>query len=142
MALRLAAAKAMIDHPRVKVTDIEDQLRSQYTADTIAHLQRLYPSVRFVWLMGADNLAQFHRWQNWRGIAEAVPIAVIARAGQRLGARRSKAAKTYRNQRIKGRAGRLLGSKAAPAWTYQNIPMLNLSSTEIRARGRWHLDED
>ena len=89
MKQRMDAARNLIDHPRVEVTDLEAHLSSRYTADTIGHLRRLYPGVRFVWLMGADNLAQLDQWQNWQTIMETVPVAVIARSGQRLGARRS-----------------------------------------------------
>ena len=134
---RIKAAKALLDHPKVIVTDIEAHLGSPYTAETLDQLQRLYPGVRFVWLMGADNLAQLHRWQDWRMIMNRVPIGVIARAGQRLGARRSVAARTYRRYRLKGPKIRLLGQSPAPAWAYLNVPLVNLSSTEIRESGDW-----
>lgn len=137
MDKRIAAAKEMIDHPKVEVTDLEVNLNTRFTADTIQHLRRIYPGVHFVWLMGADNLAQLSRWQNWRVIMESVPIAVIARSGQRLGARRSKAAKVYRHFRLTGKRARLLGRYAAPAWAYQNVPLVDVSSSAIRAKGRW-----
>jgi len=91
--------------------------------------------------MGADNLAQLSRWQNWQDIMESVPIAVIARSGQRLGARRSKAAKVYRHFRLKGAKARLLGAYQAPAWAYQNVPLVDLSSSAIRAKGNWKIDD-
>jgi nicotinate-nucleotide adenylyltransferase len=81
LAARLASARAMARRSRIRPTDIETVLGTVYTADTIAALQRRYPNNQFVWLMGADNLAQFHRWRNWRRIAREVPIAVIARPG-------------------------------------------------------------
>lgn len=137
LAQRMQAARALMDHPRVTITDLEAHLGSPYTAETIDQLHRLYPGVHFVWLMGADNLAQLHRWQNWRAIMDSVPVGVIARAGQRMGARRSVAAKVYRNFRLKGRNARLLGHAQAPAWAYQNVPLINLSSTQIRESGEW-----
>ncbi len=134
---RMQAALAMMQHPRVTVTDIEAHLGTRYTAQTIAALRRRYPGVRFVWVMGADNLAQFHRWQDWRWIIETVPVAVIARPGQRLGARRSKAAKVYRQARITGRGAHVLGLLEAPAWSFINVPLSDQSSSAIRARGEW-----
>ena len=134
---RMQAARALMQHPRVTVTDIEAHLGTRYTAQTIAALRRRYPGVRFVWVMGADNLAQFHRWQDWRWIIETVPVAVIARPGQRLGARRSKAAKVYRQARITGRGAQVLGLLKAPAWSFINVPLSDQSSSAIRARGEW-----
>jgi nicotinate-nucleotide adenylyltransferase len=79
LAVRLASARAMARRAPIRATAIEAELGTRYTADTIQALQRRYPHHRFIWLMGADNLAQFHRWRDWRGIARSVPIAVIAR---------------------------------------------------------------
>jgi len=126
-----------MQHPRVVVTDIEAQLGTQYTAQTLVALRRRYPGVRFVWLMGADNLAQFHRWQDWRWIMETVPIGVIARPGDRISARLSKAAKVYAQSRLTGRAAHILGRVDAPAWAFINLPMSDQSSTAIRKRGEW-----
>jgi len=137
LAHRMQAANAMMRHPRVTVTDIEARLGTLYTAQTIAALQRRYPAVRFVWLMGADNLAQFHRWQDWRWIMDTVPIGVIARPGDRISARVSKAATVYRHGRISGRSSHILGRLHAPAWSFVNVPMSDQSSTAIRARGEW-----
>jgi nicotinate-nucleotide adenylyltransferase len=81
MAARLASARLQARRAPIRATAIEARLGTRYTADTIRKLQRRYPRQRFVWLMGADNLAQFHRWRDWRGIAREVPIAVIARPG-------------------------------------------------------------
>lgn len=79
LAARLASARCMARRAPIQATAIEARLGTRYTIDTIRALQRRYPAVRFIWLMGEDNLAQFHRWRDWRGIARAVPIAVIAR---------------------------------------------------------------
>jgi nicotinate-nucleotide adenylyltransferase len=81
LAARLASAKKMARRSPIRPTAIEAQLGTRYTADTLARLVRLYPNRRFIWLMGADNLAQFHRWRDWRRIARTLPIAVIARPG-------------------------------------------------------------
>ena len=78
---RLASARAMARRAPIRATDIETRLHTRYTLDTIRKLKRRHPKNRFIWLMGADNLAEFHRWKNWRQIAREVPIAVIARPG-------------------------------------------------------------
>ena len=137
LAVRMQAAAALMQHPRVTVTDIETQLGTRYTAQTLAALRRRYAGVRFVWLMGADNLAQFHRWQDWQWIMETVPIGVIARPGDRISARMSKAAKVYDQARIPSHAAHILGRLDAPAWSFVNVPMSDQSSTAIRARGEW-----
>lgn len=137
LAHRMQAARAMMQHPRVTVTDIEAALGTRYTARTIAALRKRYPAVRFVWLMGADNLAQFHLWQDWRWIMDTVPIGVIARPGDRISARLSKAARVYDHARIPGRASHILGRLEAPAWSFVNVPLSDQSSTAIRARGEW-----
>lgn len=137
LARRMAAARALMRHPRVAVTDIEARLGTRYTAETLARLGALYPGVRFVWLMGADNLAQFHRWERWREIIEGVPVGVIARPGSRTQARTSKAAARYARHQLPGDAAELLPRLAAPAWCFVNVPMSDISSSAIRARGGW-----
>lgn len=137
MERRIDAARALVTHPRVEVTDIEAQLGTRYTAQTIEAMLALYPGVRFVWLMGADNLAQFHRWQRWEWIMEHVPVGVLARPGQRISARTSIAAQRFRNAKMPATQARLLGRATAPAWCFLNVPMLDVSSSEIRARGEW-----
>lgn len=134
---RLQAARALMQHPRVAVTDIEAQLGTRYTAQTLVALQRRYPGVRFVWLMGADNLAQFHRWQDWRWIIEHVPMGIMARPGDRISARVSKTARVYRDAKLPKNAAHLLGRMDPPAWSFVNLPMSDQSSSAIRARGEW-----
>jgi nicotinate-nucleotide adenylyltransferase len=134
---RMAAARGLVTHPRITVTDIEAQIGTRYTAATLARLTALYPQVRFVWLMGADNLAQFHRWQRWEWILRTVPVGVLARPGQRISARTAKAARVFRDAKLPAREARLLARAEAPAWCFLNLPMVNLSSSEIRARGDW-----
>ena len=86
-AVRFASARAMARHAPIQVSAIEQKLGTRYTVDTVAKLVRLYPKKRFIWLMGADNLAQFDQWRDWRGIAREVPIAVVARPGYEGAAR-------------------------------------------------------
>ncbi len=137
LARRMAAARDVMQHPHVEVTDIEALTGTRATADTLAALQRLYPEVRFVWLMGADNLAQFHQWKDWRRIMDSVPVGVIARPGDQISARMSPAARVYRRYRIDSNVRHLLGRAKAPVWCFVNVPMVNVSSTEIRTRGGW-----
>lgn len=135
MADRLARARAVMRHPRVKITDIEAHLGTRYTYETLIRLQALYPGVRFVWLMGADNLAGFHHWDRWRDIMAAVPVAVLARPGAGLRARLGPAARVFAHARL-ARAG-ALATAAPPAWAFVTLPLNALSSTKIRQRGDW-----
>ncbi|MBL3567148.1 nicotinate-nucleotide adenylyltransferase [Rhodovulum sulfidophilum] len=137
MARRLAAAEAVMQHPRVAITDLEARIGTRYTAETLARLMRLYPGVRFVWLMGADNLISFHRWERWRWILDNVPVGVLARPGQGVAARRARAALTHERYRLDPTDAALLADSQPPAWCYLNMPMVDLSSSEIRARGDW-----
>ena len=130
---RLRHARALMRHPRVVVTDIEARLGTRYTAETLRALQMRYPGVRFTWLMGADNLAQFHQWDKWREIMQRVPIGVIARPGDRLSARMSKAAASFADAKLPARASHRLPFATPPAWCFINIPMRNISSSAIRA---------
>lgn len=134
---RLQRARTIMRHPRVEVTGIEARLGTRYTAATLGALFDLYPEVRFTWLMGADNLADFHRWERWDEIMAALPVGVIARPGERVAARTSPAARRFRAARLPGWASGLLASAEPPAWCLVNVPMMAVSSTEIRAAGRW-----
>ena len=122
---------------RVAVTDIEARIGTRHTAATLTELRRRYPGVRFVWLMGADNLAGFHRWDRWRTIMRLVPVAVLARPGEQLRAGLSPAARAYARWRLPQRSAAALAGMRPPAWVLLAGPMLDLSSTELRARGRW-----
>ncbi len=137
MARRMAAARSIIDHPRVKISDFEARVGTRYTAQTLRVLMARFPHVRFVWLMGADNLAQFHRWRDWRWIMENVPVGVLARPGNRISARTSVAANRYERYRLRGREAAMLAGSPTPAWCFINLPMVNLSSSSIRAQGEW-----
>jgi len=134
---RMTAARDIMRHPKVHISDAEALLGTRYTAQTLRHLRRRYPSVRFVWLMGADNLAQFHRWKDWRQILDTVPVGVLARPGDRISARLSPAARIYASSRLKGSERHLLARAQTPAWCFINVPMVEASSSAIRARGDW-----
>ncbi len=140
MGKRMARARQVMDHPRVDVTDIEARTGTRYTAATLQAIHKLYPDVHFVWLMGADNLAQFHLWQDWRSIMQTTPVGVIARPGTRGAARNSMAAQSFAHAKLPSRASRLLGRCEAPCWCFINVPMSDASSTEIRAQGGWTRD--
>jgi len=134
---RLGAARAMMAHPRVLVTDIESRLGTRYTADTLPALQALYPATRFVWLMGADNLATIHRWDRWHSIFDRMSVGVIARPGQGLKARLSPAARQFAQARLAGSRAHLLALGDPPRWCMVDVPMVDISSSQIRARGDW-----
>ena len=136
MVERIARARAMLgDDPRVVVSDLEVALGTRATIDTIRRLQALYPGVRFVWIMGADNLVQFHRWRSWREIMARVPVAVMARPGAGVAARLSVTARTFRGAEV-ARA-EVLAAQGLPAWSFINLPLNGTSSSAIRARGEW-----
>lgn len=138
MECRVRAAQLLVKDPRVVISDIEAQLGTRYTAETLRALRCAYPRVRFTWLMGADNLTHFHRWKDWKEIMETVPIGVLARPGDRISARLSPAARIYRQAMLKAGESQILCGRAAPAWCFVNVPMSNASSSEIRARGGWN----
>ncbi len=132
---RLAQARKVMAHPRVKITALEAALGTTTTADTIDRLRAMYPGIRFVWLMGADNLVQFHRWGRWRDILRSVPVGVLARPGSGVAARLSVAARAFEVHQVKRGEG--LGGKRAPVWCFVNLPMNAMSSSAIRAQGKW-----
>lgn len=134
---RLDRARQVMSHPGVTITDIESRLGTRYTAETLASLKQAYPGVNFVWLMGADNLTEFHRWENWREIFYSVPIGILARPNQRISPRMSPAARQFRRFRLRGREAKRLAGMETPAWCFVNVPMNDLSSTRIRASGNW-----
>lgn len=137
LARRMDACRALMDHPRVAITDIETRLSTRFTANTLDNLFRLYPGVKFVWLMGADNLKTFHHWQHWDWIFENVPIGVLARPGEQLLAGLAPAAQRYARYRLPESKARSLAMRKAPAWILLTGPMSAHSSTAIRASGAW-----
>jgi nicotinate-nucleotide adenylyltransferase len=129
---RLALSREIAPGPRVKVTAFEAAHDLHYTAQTLAFVKARNPGIHFVWIMGADNLKHFHRWQNWRAIAETFPIAVIDRPGSTLAYLSSKMAKAYAQARIDEDDAAMLPFRKAPAWTFIHGPRSSLSSSAIR----------
>ena len=136
LAERIDLSEAFAEDPRIKVTAFEVSFNVRYTADTIALVLSRNPGVDFVWIMGADNLAQFHRWQNWQQIVRSVPIAVVDRPGSTLSLISSKMAKTFDYARINERDAAALSRLRPPAWTFIHGPRSSLSSTALRGEGR------
>lgn len=134
---RFASAEKMARDPRICVSDIEARLGTRYTADTLATLAGRFPQVRFVWLMGADNMIQLPRWSRWRDIVATVPIAVYPRPGFTLKARLSPAAVALRDVTLDASDAALLPSLTAPAVVFLEGPESPQSATSIRRRGGW-----
>jgi len=132
LAERLAKAHALAAHPRIHVSGIEATIGARYTFDTLKYLRVRYPGVHFIWIMGADNLRSFHRWQNWRRIAGLVPIAVVDRLGPSLYATSATAAQALARFRVPESAARSLARRAPPAWVYLHGLKSSLSSTALR----------
>lgn len=133
---RLASARRMARHPRFRVSDVEDQIGVQYTADLIAALTARCPDTDFVWVMGADNLPGFHHWGGWERIVASLSIAVVARPDAGPRARLGKFAHRYAKQRLHERSAAALASSPPPAWLFLSGPFHTASSTALRARAR------
>ena len=132
---RLASAAALAKgQPRIRVSAIEASLATQYTADTIAALQRRFPHTRFVWLMGGDNLAQLPRWKRWVELMERAPIAVFDRPQTALRALAGKASQRFARARVPAEAARDLAEMKPPAWAFFHTKLDPRSATEIRKR--------
>jgi nicotinate-nucleotide adenylyltransferase len=126
---RLAATRRIAAHPRMVVTDFEAVLGARYTVETIRFLARRCPDVSFVYIVGADSFATFHRWRAWREIAALVPLAIIDRPGWTLRALGSSAARALRSRKV---APGVISERAPPAWAFLTGPRSNLSSTALR----------
>jgi len=131
-ATRFTLAEAMASHPRIKVLDLEKRHHLNYTIDTLRFLNNRHRGTQFVWLMGADNLAGFHRWRNWRSIAKLLPIAVLDRAPYALRALAGPFARSFSATRLPANAGAALAAKTAPRWLYLSIPRSPVSATHLR----------
>mgnify|MGYP000082409229 CR=1 FL=1 len=132
LAERIRQARALVHDPRIVVTDIEARIGTRYTFDTLRWLTERCPGVQFVWIMGADILAQLHRWQHWREIADLVPFAVIDRPGATFAATASPAAHALSRWRLKEQDACRLTDAGAPAFAILHGKRLNLSSTMLR----------
>jgi nicotinate-nucleotide adenylyltransferase len=139
---RMQAARDIANDPRIAVSCLESVIRTRYTVDTINFLRRRASGLRFVWIMGADNLAQFHRWQDWRRIAAQLPMAVIDRPPQSFRALASPAARALARYRLPENEAARLADRQAPAWVFLTGLKLSLSSTTLRnPDGSWKAAE-
>ena len=129
---RLAAARRVARHPLIEVTGLEAAIGTRYTYDTVAYLRRRCPQVAFVWIMGADNLAGFHRWQRWQDIVALVPLAVIDRPGSTLRAIHTRAGRYLARWRLDESDSRLIGARKPPAFVFVHGRRSDLSSTALR----------
>jgi nicotinate-nucleotide adenylyltransferase len=138
LAERVEAARKLADDPRIEISCLESVIGTRYTADTINYLRKRASRLRFVWIMGADNLAQFHRWQNWQRIVAQVPIAVIDRPPQSFRALTAPAAQALARYRIPEIEAARLAVHHPPAWVFLTGLKMNLSSTGLRnPDGSW-----
>ncbi len=135
LAERIEKLKPFIG-PKDIVSDFETQIHATYTLDTLRALKARYPGVHFVWIMGGDSLAGFHRWRGWSQIMHMVPVVIVSRPGALMNARFSPAARRFARFRVKERAAHILPHQAAPAWAYIKGPLHGHSSSAIRARLR------
>lgn len=131
---RHRTAEGVAAHPRLRVTDIERTLGTVHTVDTMAVLLRRFPDVRFVWMIGADNLAQISQWKQWQKLFRSVPIAVFPRPGYSFRALASKAARSFAQARLPQSRARALAETAPPAWVFLHIRPHQASATRIRAQ--------
>jgi len=132
LAERIELVGRLARHPRMKVTAFEAALGLSYTAQTVEMLRLLRSDLRFVWVMGADNLAGFHRWKDWRDIARLVPIAVVDRPGASLSTLSAPMPKAFESQRLPERDAALIAGMKPPVWTFIHAPLDASSSTELR----------
>ena len=141
LAERAEAARRTADDPRIDISCLEAVIGTRYTVDTIIHLRRRVSGVHFVWIMGADNLAQFHRWKDWRRIASDVPIAVIDRPPQSFRALAAPAAQALARYRLPENQATRLADQQGPAWVFLTGMKSSLSSTGLRnPDGSWRTD--
>lgn len=136
LASRMAAVRRIAAHPRIAVTGIEAAIGTRYTVETVAYLMRHCPGVRFVWIMGADNLLQLPRWRRWRELVELVPVAVIDRPGSTWPALGGPAGAILSRRRLPETEARLLVGRPPPAFVFLHGPRSPASSTALRKAGR------
>jgi nicotinate-nucleotide adenylyltransferase len=129
---RMAYTRRIAKHPRFVVTDIEQQMKTRYTEETLERLKARSGDTKFVWIMGADSLGQLCRWHHWLDIVDMVPLAVLARPGYSIKALRGVAATRFTGRRVVSAATVL--NKTTPRWTFITMPLRNESSTAIRKR--------
>ena len=133
---RIQASRALNKDPRVRVTAFEAEQQIRYTADMLRLVLSRHSVTRFVWVMGADNLRNFHRWQEWEWIANNVPIAIVDRPGSTLATIASRFAIRFARYRLDESDAAALPFRSPPAWVFLHGPRSGLSSTAIRAAGK------
>ena len=131
---RFLASKKIMKHPSVVITDLERKFKTKYTFQTLIKLKKLYPSTKFVWLMGADNLINLHHWKNWDWIMKNIPVGVLARPEEQIKAGLSHTAIKFENYRLPKEKSLSYLIITPPVWTLSTGPMRNISSTEIREK--------
>ena len=134
LAERMRLCREVARHPRVTVTAFEAGINTAYTAMALRFLRRRFPGVHFVWLMGADNLAGFHRWNEWQAIFNMMPIAVEDRPEWRFRALAGPAAHFFARYRLPESEAAALPILTPPAWCFLSGPLSSLSSTALRAK--------
>ena len=136
LSKRIASVSELANHPNFEVTAFESDLAAPYTATTLAFVKRRFPATRFVWLMGADNLASFHRWQHWQDIAATFPIAVVDRPGWHLPALSGRAAHLFARDRLPENRAKTLIYQKPPCWTFLSTRLSPLSSSALRLNSK------
>ncbi len=131
---RMTSARAICADPEIYVTDLEEKMNVRYTVDTVARITSLLPDTQFVWLMGADNLAEFSHWKDWKKIAQTIVFAIFDRPGYSTAVETSDTAAYFLDQRIPSAQAADLCSLKPPAWTFIRDTKNPLSSTEIRRK--------
>lgn len=129
---RMALVRALARGPDMIVSDVETRIGAQWTIDTLRLLQARHPGVKFVWVMGSDNLMGFHHWKGWTDIARLMPMAVVARPGTILGSRFAPTSTFFADRRVPASRAPVLADMDAPAWVYLTAPLNPQSSTAIR----------
>ncbi len=132
MEKRVDSAQKIARHGKIRITTLETRLGTRYTADTLEALKRRYPNIRFIWIMGADNLESFHRWKDWQAIFGSHRIAIFHRPTYALKALSSRAATYFKRYRCPEREASVLKYKSPPAWVFLPIRGMNISATQIR----------
>ena len=130
---RVALTERFAQHPRMRVTAFESAIGTPFSAEAIRHARARRPGVKFVWVMGADNLASLHRWQNWRTILRLMPVAVVGRPGAAMAPLSAPASRAFSRYRLPEVMATGLADQKPPAWVFLHVPLDPLSSTALRS---------
>lgn len=128
--------------PKDIVSDFETKIKANYTLDTLRALKARYPGVKFVWIMGGDSMASFHKWRGWVQIAHMIPMAIVSRPGALMQSRLSPAAKRFQNFRHQEASAKTLLDQELPAWVYLKAPLNSASSSALRAQRQQAINEN